>query len=60
METTEVGMKFLETFDDKRTLGAAYAFAGFKKSDIALKLQLATFVERCARADFITFRSLTS
>ena len=60
VETTEAGMKFLETFDGKRTLSAAYAFAGFKKSDMALKRQLASFVERCARADFITFRSLTS
>lgn len=60
VETTEIGMKFLETFDDKRTLSDAYAFTGLKKSDMALKRQLASFVERCTRADFITFRSLTS
>lgn len=60
VETTEIGMKFLETFDDKRTLSDAYAFMGLKKSDMALKRQLASFVERCTRADFITFRSLTS
>lgn len=60
IDTTEVGIKFLESFDDKRTLSDAFAFAGFKKSDTALKRQLASFVERCSRADFLTFRGLTS
>jgi len=60
VETTEMGMQFLEVFDGNRTLSDAYAFVGFKKSDMALKRQLAAFVERCARADFLTFRGLTS
>ncbi len=60
VETTEMGMKFLEAFNDTRTLSDAYVFAGFKKSDMALKRQLAAFVERCSRADFLTFRGLTS
>jgi len=60
VETTETGMKFLEAFDGARTLDEAYEFAGFKKSDMALKRQLAAFVARCARADFVAFRGLTS
>jgi len=60
VETTEMGMKFLEAFDGARTLNDAYDFVGFKKSDSALKRQLTAFVERCAKADFVTFRGLTS
>ncbi len=60
VETTEKGMQILEAFDGLRTLGAAYKSAGFKSTDKALKRQLAGFITRCARADFLTFRGLTS
>lgn len=61
VETTENGMRLLEAFDGNRTIADAVHAAGFKKNDKALLKQLEGFLERCARADFLTFRKrLTS
>ena len=50
-----------EAFDGNRTIADAVHAAGFKKNDKALLKQLEGFLERCARADFLTFRKrLTS
>lgn len=56
VETTENGMRLLEAFDGNRTIAEAVQAAGFKKNDKALLKQLEGFLERCARADFLTFR----
>ncbi|MBO6947464.1 MAG: class I SAM-dependent methyltransferase [Rhodospirillales bacterium] len=56
VETTENGMRLLEAFDGNRTIADAVQAIGFKKNDKALLKQLEGFLERCARADFLTFR----
>ena len=54
-------MRLLEAFDGERTIAQAIQAAGFKRTDKALLKQLEGFLERCARADFLTFRKrLTS
>lgn len=55
VETTENGIGLLEACDGVRTIAEAVGAAGFKKSDAALMRQLEGFLERCARADFLSF-----
>ncbi|MEX0694967.1 MAG: class I SAM-dependent methyltransferase [Rhodospirillales bacterium] len=55
VETTENGIALLEACDGVRTIAEAVGKAGFRKSDTALMRQLEGFLERCARADFLSF-----
>jgi SAM-dependent methyltransferase len=55
VETTENGIGLLEACDGERTIAEAVNKAGFRKSDAALMRQLEGFLERCARADFLSF-----
>ncbi|MGJ3260579.1 MAG: class I SAM-dependent methyltransferase [Rhodospirillales bacterium] len=57
VETTENGIKLLEAFDGGRTIAEAVRAAGLRKTDKALMRQLEGFLERCARAGFVTFRA---
>jgi len=56
VETTENGIALLETVDGNRTIAEAVQAAGFKKSDAAMMRQFEAFLEKCARADFLSFR----
>ena len=55
VETKENGIGLLEACDGERTIAEAVNKAGFRKSDAALMRQLEGFLERCARADFLSF-----
>ena len=57
VDTTENGVKLLEAFDGNRTVADAVRAAGLRKKDKVLMRQLEGFLERCARAGFLTFRS---
>ena len=57
VDTTENGVKLLEAFDGNRTVADAVRASGLRKKDKVLMRQLEGFLERCARAGFLTFRS---
>jgi len=57
VETTDNGIALLEAIDGNRTIAEAVQAAGFRKSDAAMMRQLEAFLEKCARADFLSFRT---